>query len=203
MLSTLSPTSYLTMLTGKKWDFTEGIIFALSKYLANLKPPWPELSHLSPRKNWLRNVKCETNCQALRGWQSEWNMKLKRWMFKVSPLCILVNRKNESTFVFFSLMMQNYEKLVDNAVSKAIPLQGMSPCSTEFGLQFKKEKSGNASYALYIRMIHSRDFQTWLEFAKCLRIWDLDPRGFHRGMWRMSLQGAQLFVIGVPFSDYA
>ena len=40
--------------------------------------------------------------------------------------------------------------------------------------------------------------------AKCLKIWDLDARGFHRGMWRVvHKKNAPLFIVGVPYSDYS
>ena len=47
------------------------------------------------------------------------------------------------------------------------------------------------------------DIETWLQLAKCFHIWDLDARGYHRAMWRMIYKGTPLFVVGVPFSDYA
>ena len=50
-----------------------------------------------------------------------------------------------------------------------------------------------------------KDYATWLVIAKCLRVWDLDARGYHRGMWRLTVKSryAPLFIVGVPFSDYA
>ena len=64
----------------------------------------------------------------------------------------------------------------------------------------------NSVYMLklfFSRMLDSKDFSTWLQVAKCFHIWDLDARGFHRGMWRMVYRGSPLFVVGVPYSDYA
>jgi beta-1,2-N-acetylglucosaminyltransferase len=52
-------------------------------------------------------------------------------------------------------------------------------------------------------MLDAKDYQTWLQVAKCFHIWDLDARGFHRGMWRMNYKGTPLFVVGVPFSEYS
>merc|ERR1719188_11045 len=60
----------------------------------------------------------------------------------------------------------------------------ISPCSEDF-YSGKKGKAG----LLFIKMEHSKDFTSWLALAKCLRIWDLDARGFHRGMWRLHLAG--------------
>ena len=56
---------------------------------------------------------------------------------------------------------------------------------------------------LYVSMEGEKDFVTWLQVAKCLHIWDLDARGMHRGMWRMTFKGTPLFVVGSPFSPYS
>ena len=76
---------------------------------------------------------------------------------------------------------------------------------------------------MYIRMSDARDFKTWLQVAKvtggfgplmslitlsnfvfqCFKIWDLDARGFHRGLWRLHMRGNQLLVVGSPASPYA
>ena len=77
----------------------------------------------------------------------------------------------------------------------------MSPCSEEFYSSDSKE--GKRAGLLFIKMEHSKDFTSWLALAKCLRIWDLDARGFHRGMWRLHLKGRPLFVIGAPHSPYS
>ena len=74
----------------------------------------------------------------------------------------------------------------------------ISPCSEDF-YSGSKGKVG----LLFIKMEHSKDFTSWLALAKCLRIWDLDARGFHRGMWRLHLAGRPLFVIGAPHSPYS
>ena len=59
------------------------------------------------------------------------------------------------------------------------------------------------SSVLYIQMKHYKDFSTWILLAKCLKIWDLDARGFHKGMWRIHYNRAPLFIIGSPFSEYS
>lgn len=52
-------------------------------------------------------------------------------------------------------------------------------------------------------MSSDRDFTSWLQMAKCFHIWDLDARGYHRGLWRLHINGAHLIVIGAPFSPYS
>lgn len=58
-------------------------------------------------------------------------------------------------------------------------------------------------YLIFIRMLHDHDFNTWLQMAKCLHVWDLDARGYHRGMWRLHYNGVHLLIIGVPYSPYS
>nr|CAD7424244.1 unnamed protein product [Timema monikensis] len=48
-----------------------------------------------------------------------------------------------------------------------------------------------------------KDFVTWLQVAKCFKIWDLDARGYHKSMWRMHMMESEMLVIGVPNSEYA
>lgn len=57
-------------------------------------------------------------------------------------------------------------------------------------------------YLFYMRMDHTRDYTTWINVARCFRIWDLDARGFHKGLWRMWVKGNHLLYIGCPISPY-
>lgn len=54
---------------------------------------------------------------------------------------------------------------------------------------------------MYIRQ--DDNYSTWLEVARCLKIWDLDGRGFHKGLWRLFLNGHHLLVVQVPSSPYS
>ena len=38
---------------------------------------------------------------------------------------------------------------------------------------------------------------------QCFKIWDLDARGSHKGLWRFHLKDNAIFVVGVPYSKYA
>lgn len=110
-----------------------------------------------------------------------------------------------------SLKKQNYEDLLHRSIQRANVLStSVSPCSGKFKVPKRSKKSlqrpsGGSieSNVLYIQMRDAKDFETWLELARCLHIWDLDARGFHRGLWRMHYRGVPLFIVGVPFSDYA
>lgn len=58
-------------------------------------------------------------------------------------------------------------------------------------------------YLIFIRMTNVNDYNTWLQMAKCLHIWDLDARGYHNGMWRLHYYHSHLIIIGVPYSPYS
>ena len=118
---------------------------------------------------------------------------------KILRICLMISNFH------FSLKSTAYEELLHEGISKATTLStNHSPCSGHF--RFPTNQSAafqDEAFVLYIEMRDAKDFATWLEVAKCFHIWDLDARGFHRGLWRMNYKGSQLFVVGVPYSDYA
>ena len=59
-----------------------------------------------------------------------------------------------------------------------------------------EDEKGDDSFVLYIEQKFQRDYDTWLNIAKCLKIWDLDVRGFHKQAWRVWANGYQLTVVG-------
>lgn len=119
---------------------------------------------------------------------------LKLHMIKASPVFPLPLSRLESS---------SYESSLHRAISEAHVLStAHSPCSPHFRLPRRASASAGAN-VLYLRMRDAKDTDTWLQVAKCFRIWDLDARGNHRGMWRIIYRGAPLFFVGVPFSDYA
>lgn len=127
-----------------------------------------------------------------------------------------------------SLTAANYERTVNDLLRRAIVLDhSKSPCEPNFmpthppmlhgdsrGKNSAEALSSSLSssvgvggggniYVMYIKMSSPRDFTTWLQIAKCFHIWDLDPRGYHKGVWRLFLNGNHLLVVGVPHSPYA
>eukprot|EP00043_Microstomoeca_roanoka_P008152 m.78619 g.78619 ORF g.78619 m.78619 type:complete len:160 (+) comp14122_c0_seq2:126-605(+) len=60
----------------------------------------------------------------------------------------------------------------------------------------------DATFALYIQMNSSGDYETWLQLAKCWKLWDIDVRGFHRGVWRFFQKQRPILVVGVPYSEF-
>ncbi|KAF0295408.1 Protein O-linked-mannose beta-1,2-N-acetylglucosaminyltransferase 1 [Amphibalanus amphitrite] len=99
------------------------------------------------------------------------------------------------------LKKENYEKEVISLLKSAKILNTTrSPCDRDF-----IPAGGNSKTArvLFIKMKREKDTKTWLKVAKCLKVWDLDARGYHRGLWRLHLNGAPLLVVGVPYSAYS
>jgi len=98
-----------------------------------------------------------------------------------------------------SLKQNSYEKKVRDLLGVATVVDhSKSPCEYNFIPDTKGE-----IYVMYIKMDDPRDFKTWLQVAKCFKIWDLDARGYHKGMWRIHSKSNQLLVVGVPFSPYS
>jgi len=102
-----------------------------------------------------------------------------------------------------SAKKEEYEKVVVQEIKRAKVLnRDKSPCDEDFFPE-SEPSLPNTVDVLYIEMKHAKDFVTWLALAKCLHIWDLDARGYHRGMWRMIINGVPTFVVGAPFSPYS
>ena len=116
------------------------------------------------------------------------------------------NKSLNKLFSFTSSLKQKeYETNVHRLISSAqviLPNDDFKTCSSNPDFSINVDASVESN-VLFIKMSNSKDFETWLQLAKCLHIWDLDARGFHRGMWRMIYKDVMLFVVGYPFSDYS
>ncbi|XP_050707297.1 protein O-linked-mannose beta-1,2-N-acetylglucosaminyltransferase 1-like [Eriocheir sinensis] len=98
-----------------------------------------------------------------------------------------------------SLRQGPYEELLDSMFRRGTLLDhSASPCEETF-----VPDTHGQTYLLFVNMTHHKDFTTWLQVAKCLRVWDLDGRGYHKGMWRLNMKSNPLLVVGVPFSQYS
>ena len=105
---------------------------------------------------------------------------------------------------FFSLKRPAYEEVIHKLIKTSHILDSKtSPCSHNFSVPIVNHHRHIQPNVLYIKMENAKDTESWLQVAKCFHIWDLDARGYHRGMWRMIYKGNPLFIVGVPFSDYA
>lgn len=99
----------------------------------------------------------------------------------------------------FSVTKDNYEKSIYHLLRQAIVLDhSKSPCEESFIPDTKGQV-----YVLFIKMNSAKDYSTWLQVAKCFKIWDLDARGYHKSMWRFFMKGNHLLVVGVPHSPYS
>jgi len=58
------------------------------------------------------------------------------------------------------------------------------------------------TYLFYLRMDNPRDYTTWSNVARCFRMWDLDPRGFHKSTWRFWIKKNHILAVGCPASVY-
>ncbi|KAJ9595636.1 hypothetical protein L9F63_013188 [Diploptera punctata] len=98
-----------------------------------------------------------------------------------------------------SVKQSNYEDIIVSMIKRGYVLDhSKSPCEEHFIPDKKAE-----IIIMYIKMEEPKDFVTWLQVAKCFKIWDLDARGYHKSMWRMHMKGNEMLVIGVPNSEYS
>ena len=98
-----------------------------------------------------------------------------------------------------SLRKENYEHVIEDLLGKAKSLdRSKLPCSEDF-----IPDTTDMTYVFFIKMTSSSDFTTWMQVAKCFKLWDLDARGFHQGLWRFFLKSNHILVVGVPYSPYS
>lgn len=83
------------------------------------------------------------------------------------------------------------------SLSKVLDHSSNICAKEDFVPEVKGEK-----FVFYIKMEHGTDWGTWKEIARCLKIWDLDVRGFHKSMWRIWIKGNHVLIIGCPASPY-
>ena len=95
----------------------------------------------------------------------------------------------------------SYSSYVYFLFSGAIILDhSKNPCKNK--KDFIPDTTGK-TYVFYIKMKDNEDWLTWKNVAKCLKIYDKDPRGYHKSMWRMWLKGNHVLIVGSPASPYA
>ncbi|KAL9957754.1 hypothetical protein ACROYT_G034692 [Oculina patagonica] len=94
----------------------------------------------------------------------------------------------------------NYEQEINRLISQAELLDHLrTPCTNS--KDFVPD-TRNKIYLFYIRMDHAEDYTTWINVARCFKIWDLDARGFHKSLWRMWIKGNHVMYVGCPASPY-
>ncbi|KJE96186.1 O-linked-mannose beta-1,2-N-acetylglucosaminyltransferase 1 [Capsaspora owczarzaki ATCC 30864] len=51
-------------------------------------------------------------------------------------------------------------------------------------------------YLIFFKQNSETEFENWMRLAQCFRVWDLDVRGHHKGLFRFWLEGHQIMAIG-------
>lgn len=184
-----------------------GWILKRSLYKDELEPKWPTPEKMWDWDMWMRTaaVRKGRECvipEVSRSYHfgsSGLNMNsyfqdtyFKTRSFNTQPY---VQLKNIDTVI-----KDNYEELlVQMLLRGSVVDHSKSPCEDDF----IPDKPESDVLLMFIKMEEPKDFVTWLQVAKCFKIWDLDPRGYHKSMWRMRMKGSELLVIGVPQSEYS
>uniref|UniRef100_A0AAQ4PW52 Protein O-linked-mannose beta-1,2-N-acetylglucosaminyltransferase n=1 Tax=Gasterosteus aculeatus aculeatus TaxID=481459 RepID=A0AAQ4PW52_GASAC len=98
-----------------------------------------------------------------------------------------------------SLKQDAYEVEIQNLFKEAEVLDHTkNPCEDSF-----LPDSEGKTYVMFIKMETETDTSTWTELAKCLHVWDLDVRGYHRGLWRLFRKRNHVLVVAAPISPYS
>ncbi|XP_035219578.1 protein O-linked-mannose beta-1,2-N-acetylglucosaminyltransferase 1-like [Stegodyphus dumicola] len=183
-----------------------GWILKRSLYKEELEPRWPTPEKLWDWDMWMRlpDIRKGRECivpdvsRTYHFGSSGLNMNsffqdiyFKKHAFNTQP--------NVELKDLDSVKKDNYEEVIHDLLRKAVVLDhSKSPCEENFIPDTKGEV-----YVMFIKMNGPRDFTTWLQIAKCFKIWDLDARGYHKSMWRLFMKGNHLLVVGVPNSSYS
>lgn len=96
------------------------------------------------------------------------------------------------------LKKDNYETLINSLLRSAIVLDHNKPTNSEDFIPATVGKT----YVMYVSKTEWKDWDSWIVLAGHWKLWDLDARGFHRGLWRLWLKNNSILVVGCPFSVY-
>ncbi|XP_056607524.1 protein O-linked-mannose beta-1,2-N-acetylglucosaminyltransferase 1 [Triplophysa dalaica] len=98
-----------------------------------------------------------------------------------------------------SLKKDAYEIEIQNLLREAEVLDhSKNPCEDSF-----IPDTEGKTFLMFIKMEEETDTNTWTELAKCLHVWDLDVRGYHKGLWRLFRKKNHVLVVAVPISPYS
>lgn len=111
-----------------------------------------------------------------------------------------LNKVNHVKLDVDKMYKDNYEKEMLRLIGEAKLLNhSKNPCSNL--KDFVPDTEGE-TYLFYLRMGNPRDYTTWSNIARCFRMWDLDPRGFHKSTWRFWIKKNHILAVGCPASVY-
>eukprot|EP00126_Sphaerothecum_destruens_P007297 Sdes_comp19788_c0_seq1m11876 len=117
---------------------------------------------------------------------------------------LISNNSNASLHGVDRMVLPYYESDLHATIVKAQVLDhSKDPCDKEF---FPTAEPGQAKLyvVFYAQSPEIEKFANWLVFAKCLKIWDLDVRGFHNSLFRLWVRGNHILFIGTqsPYAVY-
>ncbi|XP_051568692.1 protein O-linked-mannose beta-1,2-N-acetylglucosaminyltransferase 1-like [Myxocyprinus asiaticus] len=98
-----------------------------------------------------------------------------------------------------SLKEDAYEIEIQDLLREAEVLDhSKNPCDDSF-----IPDTEGKTFVMFIKMEQETDTNTWTELAKCLHVWDLDVRGYHKGLWRLFRKRNHVLVVAVTISPYS
>jgi len=111
-----------------------------------------------------------------------------------------LNKERNVKLEVDKMYKDNYEKEMLRLIREAKLLNhSKNPCTNL--KDFVPDTTGE-TYLFYLRMDNPRDYTTWSNVARCFRMWDLDPRGFHKSTWRFWIKKNHILAVGCPASVY-
>uniref|UniRef100_A0A0P4VUJ7 Alpha-1,3-mannosyl-glycoprotein 2-beta-N-acetylglucosaminyltransferase n=1 Tax=Scylla olivacea TaxID=85551 RepID=A0A0P4VUJ7_SCYOL len=73
------------------------------------------------------------------------------------------------------------------------------PCSEDY----VPKNFTDGPVVIFFSMTSKDHHLGWKKMGACLGVWNLDPRSNHRGLFRLTYYGTDLYLIGFPYSDYS
>lgn len=183
-----------------------GWVLKKSLYKDELEPKWPTPEKLWDWDMWMRMPEQRKGRECvipdvsrsyhfgiiglnMNGYFHE--VYFKKHKFNTIPN---VQMKNVET-----LKKDPYEIEIQNLLREAEVLDHTkNPCEDSF-----IPDTEGKTFVMFIKMEQETDTNTWTELAKCLHVWDLDVRGYHKGLWRLFRKKNHILVVAVPISPYS
>lgn len=188
-----------------------GWVLSRKLYKNELEPKWPTPEKMWDWDMWMRMAEIRKDRECIIPEISRTfhfgsfgiNMNsyfqdkyFKSHSFNTQPKVVLQNVDR--------VIKDNYEKLILNMIKNGTVLdEFQSPCNENFPSDKSRINYTSTNFILFIKMVDAKDFDTWLQAAKCLKIWDLDARGYHKAMWRLRIKRHEVLIIGYPYSPYS
>lgn len=100
-----------------------------------------------------------------------------------------------------SLLETNYERTMHELVRDGTLLDhSKSPCDRDF----IPATSPPTNFVAFFKHnpLHENG-GTFRKILKCLKVWDLDNRGLHKGAFRTFISGQHVLLVGCPLSPYS